>query len=75
MGEAVTDQQREAVAGVNEDWLGYARRLRDEVGGRNKLATMLGLSAPYVGRVLNSEKPMTVEMVDRLNAIRVQIPL
>lgn len=61
--------EAEAVAHVNEDWLGYARRLRDEVGGRNKLAKFLGVSAPYLGRVLKGEKPMTAEVVARLKVM------
>ncbi|OZA16406.1 MAG: hypothetical protein B7Y02_03320 [Rhodobacterales bacterium 17-64-5] len=61
--------EAEAVAHVNEDWLEYARRLRDEVGGRNKLAKLLGVSAPYLGRVLKGDKPMTAEVVARLKAM------
>ena len=33
------------------------KRLRDRVGGRNKLAELLGVSGPYLGRVLRGEKP------------------
>ena len=31
------------------------RWLRDEVGGRNKLARLLGVTGPYLGRVLRGE--------------------
>jgi plasmid maintenance system antidote protein VapI len=34
--------------------------------GRNKLATLLGVTGPYLGRVLSGEKPMTAEMIGRL---------
>jgi hypothetical protein len=39
------------------------------MGGRNKFAVALGVSGPYLGRVLGGKKPMTAEMVDRLNAV------
>jgi hypothetical protein len=40
--------------------------LRDQVGGRNKLAKLLGVTGPYVGRVLSGEMRMTEELVERL---------
>ena len=46
------------------------RWLRDEVGGRNKLARLLGVTGPYLGRVLRGEKPMTEELAERLAHIR-----
>ena len=42
------------------------RELHDKAGGRNKLAKLLGVSAPYLGRVLRGEKPMTAELVERI---------
>ena len=45
--------------------LGVLRRLRDEVGGRNKLAKLLGFTGPHLGRVLRGEKPMTEELVEK----------
>jgi len=42
------------------------RRLRDQVGGRNKLAKLLGVTGPYLGRVLRRDKPMTEELAERL---------
>jgi hypothetical protein len=62
--------EAEAVAGVNEDWLAYARQLRDEVGGRNKLAVVLGLNPSYVGRFLNGDKPVTAALIGRLKRVR-----
>jgi hypothetical protein len=53
-----------------EDWLCYAHELKDAVGGRNKLADLLSVSRPYIGRVLNGEKPLTAEMIKRLAAFR-----
>ena len=38
------------------------------MGGRNKLAAALGVSGPYLGRVLGGKKPMTAEMIERLKA-------
>jgi transcriptional regulator with XRE-family HTH domain len=46
------------------------RRLKEKVGGRNKLADLLGISRPYVGRVLKGEKPMSEELVEKLAEIR-----
>jgi plasmid maintenance system antidote protein VapI len=42
------------------------RRLKEKVGGRNKLADLLGVSRPHTGRVLKGEKPMTEELIERL---------
>jgi plasmid maintenance system antidote protein VapI len=41
-----------------------------EKGGRNKLAELLGVSGPYLGRVLGGKKPMTAEMIERLKVLR-----
>jgi len=49
-----------------ERWLEKLRELCAQAGGRNNLAKLLGVSGPYLGRVLRAEKPMTVEMVERL---------
>ena len=38
------------------------RRLRDEVGGRNKVAKLLGVTGPYIGRVLSGENPVTEKL-------------
>jgi hypothetical protein len=40
------------------------------LGGRNKLADQLGVSRPYIGRVLKGEKPMTEELVEKFNEAR-----
>jgi DNA-binding transcriptional regulator YdaS (Cro superfamily) len=40
------------------------------VGGRNKLAKPLGVTGPYVGRVLSGEKPMAEELAGKVAAIR-----
>jgi DNA-binding transcriptional regulator YdaS (Cro superfamily) len=42
------------------------RRLLKEVGGRNKLARLLGVSGPYLRGVLRGEREMTEEIVERL---------
>ena len=46
------------------------RRLRDQVGGRNKLAKLLGCTGPYIGRVLRREKPMKEELAAKLAQTR-----
>jgi hypothetical protein len=63
-------QEAEPVVREHAEWLAYALLLRDEVGGRNKLAQLLGISAPYLGRVFTGEKPMTTAIIERLSAIR-----
>ena len=47
----------------------FARVLMLEKGGRNKLASLLGVSGPYLGRVLGGKKPMTAEVVSRLKYV------
>jgi hypothetical protein len=46
-----------------EKWLRFARELMIEMGGRNKLATALGLDGSYLGRVIGEKKPMTEELI------------
>ena len=52
-----------------EKWLQIARELMINMGGRNKLAAVLSVSGPYLGRVLGGKKPMTAEMIGRLKAL------
>ena len=40
-----------------------------EMGGRNKLAAALGVSGPYLGRVLGRKKPMTPELIEKLKIV------
>jgi DNA-binding transcriptional regulator YdaS (Cro superfamily) len=49
------------------------RRLKDKVGGRNKLAKLLGVTGPYVGRVLSGEKPMTEGIISKLSRLTAEI--
>jgi hypothetical protein len=42
---------------------------RCHVGGRNKLAKLLGVSAPYLGGVLRGEKPMAEELAEKVAQI------
>jgi hypothetical protein len=49
-----------------EKWLQIARELMVKTGGRNKLAAALGISGPYLGRVLSGKKPMTEELIERM---------
>jgi len=59
-------QEADPVAAAMDKALEELRRLRDKVGGRNKLAKLLGVTGPYLGRVLRGEKPMTEELVAKL---------
>jgi transcriptional regulator with XRE-family HTH domain len=58
-------QEADSVAAAMAQALKDLRRLRDKLGGRNKLAKLLGVSGPYLGRVLRGEKPMTEELIER----------
>jgi hypothetical protein len=44
------------------------RRLKEKVGGRNKVAYLVGYNRSYIGRVLKGEKPMTEELIGKLRA-------
>jgi len=59
-------QEADPIAAAMDKALKDLRRLRDKVGGRNKLAKMLGVTGPYIGRVLSGEKPMTEELMRKL---------
>jgi hypothetical protein len=51
-----------------EKWLQIARELMIKMGGRNKLASLLSVSGPYLGRVLGGKKPMTAQLIERIKA-------
>jgi predicted transcriptional regulator len=59
-------QEADPVVAALDTALKDLRRLKDKVGGRNKLAKLLGVTGPYIGRVLGGEKPMTEELIERL---------
>jgi transcriptional regulator with XRE-family HTH domain len=59
-------QEADPVAAAMDKALHDLRRLKEKVGGRNKLADLLGVSRPYVGRVLKGEKPMSEELAAKL---------
>jgi hypothetical protein len=61
---AADELRREAAETAR--WLTRLREMRDRVGGRNKLAKLLRISAPYLGRVLKGDKPITDELVKRV---------
>ena len=62
-------QEADPVAAAMDNALKELRRLKEKVGGRNKLADLLGISRPYVGRVLKGEKPMTEDLARRIQEI------
>ena len=57
--------EADPIAAAMDKALKELRRLREHVGGRNKLAKLLGVTGPYLSRVLSGEKPMTEELVER----------
>jgi hypothetical protein len=59
-------QEADPVAAKMDRALKDLRKLKDEVGGRNKLAKMLDLTGPYIGRVLKGEKPMTERLIQKI---------
>jgi hypothetical protein len=62
-------QEADPVAAMMDKALADLRRLKDKVGGRNKLAKLLGVTGPYIGRVLGGEKPMTAELAAKLAGV------
>jgi hypothetical protein len=60
---------------VDETQKNEVRRFRREIietFGQSVLeATLLGVSRPYLGRVLSGEKPITAGIIERLRAIRI----
>ena len=56
-------QEHEAAALDQQRWLEVAMRLRDKLGSGNKLADLLGVSRPYMHRVLNGRKPVSGDMI------------
>lgn len=61
--------ERGPVLREREEWLRIAKDLTIEKGGRNQLAAALGVSGPYLGRVLGGKKPMTGEVIERLRCL------
>jgi transcriptional regulator with XRE-family HTH domain len=64
-------RETEPVAAVNERWLQKLREFLSLVGSQHRLAKLLGVSRPYLGRVLSGEKPVTAKMIESLGAIRI----
>jgi DNA-binding transcriptional regulator YdaS (Cro superfamily) len=63
--------ESEPVEAVNAKWLQKAWELLALVGSQNKLAKVLGVSRPYLGRVLRGAKPMTAGMIERIRTISI----
>jgi hypothetical protein len=51
------------------DWV-IGSELMERVGGRNRLAKMLKLSPPYLGRIIRGEKPMSQNVMGRLDELQ-----
>jgi len=60
-------QEHEVAAGDQQRWLEIARRLRDELGSGNKLADLLGVSRPYMHRLLTGRKPPSRRLIAKLH--------
>jgi hypothetical protein len=69
LARAIEALRREAEATETEDarWLGVLRDLVEKES-TNKVAKRLRVSAPYIGRVLKGEKPMTQHVISRIRA-------
>ncbi len=72
LAKAAEELRKEAAEEMKEDasWLEFAKTLMVEVGSGIKLAAMLGVSSPYLYRVLNGTKPLSAEMIERLRLIQ-----
>ena len=68
-GAEALRQEADPVVAAMDKALKDLRRLKEKVGGRNKLGKLLGVSGPYLGRVLSGEKPVTIQVVERLDMI------
>jgi hypothetical protein len=64
--EGVRHEQM-AAAGDQQRWLEVAMGLRDKLGSGNKLADLLGVSRPFMHRVLTGRKPVSGTMIARLH--------
>ena len=71
LASAVEELRREASKAKTEEeyWLQAAKALAEQFGGRNRLAKALGVSGPYVGRVLRGVNPMTAKMIVQLEQL------
>ena len=64
-------QEADPVAATMDKAFAGLRQLKERVGGRNKLAKGLGVTGPYIGRVLSGEKPMTEELTEKLVMLKI----
>jgi hypothetical protein len=64
--------EAEPIAEEHAHWRQVGIELMAKVGGRNKLAKIMGVSAPYLGRVFKGEKPMTEAIVAKLKSSSAQ---
>jgi hypothetical protein len=56
-----------------DELLDWAREAVIDVGGRNALAELLGVSGPYLGRILSGEKAVSSELMARFRQLRMLI--
>lgn len=64
-------QDAEAGKADGERRLQAARDMADKLGSVAKLASQIGVTRQYLGRVLRGEKPLTREVADRLSKLMV----
>jgi len=53
-----------------DELLDWARQVVIDVGGRNAFAKLVGVSGPYLGRVLSGEKALSEELLFRFRQLR-----
>ena len=63
-------QDAQAQQSEQERWRQAGMELMVQVGGRNRLAKMLKLSAPYLGRIIRGEKAMSQGVIARLTEVQ-----
>jgi hypothetical protein len=63
-------QEAQSLRSEQERWRQIGLGLMERVGGRNRLAKILKLSTPYLGRIIRGEKAMTKAVMNRLNELQ-----
>ena len=71
LAKAVEDLRRSKIADIDEkhDAFDKLRLLHKTLGSRNKVASVMGVSGPYIGRLLSGEKKISENFSQRLNAV------
>ncbi len=72
LAQAAEELRQEArdLQSEQERWRQVAINIATEVGGRNQLAKLLERSAPYTGRLLRGEKPISQDVINRVRELQ-----